>query len=132
MGFVAYISRFAGRNFLTHEPVPDYGSLDDDGCALSHKPWTGKKYNASVYSVSRVHETVYSRVDDLEHLTPYWDQNFLPIAVNVVFCSNRGCCKPNAGRCCQSGGVLNSFRDGKIGVLERALVAKEDGIHKKH
>lgn len=38
-----------------------------------------------MYSVSRVHETVYLRVGSLEHLTPYWVHNILPVVVNVVY-----------------------------------------------
>ena len=56
---------------------------DDYGHGLSSKFWTGKQYNASVYSVSRVNETVYLRIDGLEHLTPYY-QSVLPMVVNVV------------------------------------------------
>ncbi|KAF3040534.1 hypothetical protein E8E12_008593 [Didymella heteroderae] len=47
-------------------------------------------YNASVYSVSRIREIVYLRVDGLQHLTPYSDQIILPMIVNVVFPLKQG------------------------------------------
>lgn len=47
--------------------------------------WTGTQYNASVHGVSRVRETVYLRIDGLQHITPYNDLNVLPMVVNIVF-----------------------------------------------
>lgn len=50
-----------------------------------YNSWTQKQYNASVYSVSRVREIVYLRVDGLVPLFLYHEQNILPVVVNVVF-----------------------------------------------
>ncbi|KAH6633207.1 P-loop containing nucleoside triphosphate hydrolase protein [Boeremia exigua] len=54
----------------------------ESGPYVAYKPWTGLQYNACVYSVSRVNETVYLKVDGLEILAQY---NVLPMVVNVVF-----------------------------------------------
>ena len=62
-------------------PTPFVGG----GGHHAYKSWTGKQYDTSVYSVSRVHETVYLRADGLEHLTSYYDHNVQPMVVNVVF-----------------------------------------------
>lgn len=66
----------------TQMPVPIMG---EHGPNIAAHSWTGKQYNASVYSVSRIHETVYLRIDGLQHLTPYFNQNILPMVVNIIF-----------------------------------------------
>lgn len=50
-----------------------------------YKSWTEKQYNASVYSISRVNETVYLKVDGLTNLFLYYEQNIVPMIVNVIF-----------------------------------------------
>ena len=65
-------------------PVPT-PMVGEHGMYVTDRTWTETQFNASVYGISRVRETVYLRVDGLQHITPYIDQNVLPIVVNVVF-----------------------------------------------
>ncbi|KAJ4361201.1 hypothetical protein N0V95_002082 [Ascochyta clinopodiicola] len=65
-------------------PVPTLSQADSVKY-FALKSWTGKQFDASVYSISRVTETAYLKVDGLAHLSPQYGQNILPMAVNVVF-----------------------------------------------
>lgn len=50
-----------------------------------YKSWTEMQYNASVYSVTRIDETVYVRADGLTHLFLFDERHVVPMIVNVVF-----------------------------------------------
>ncbi|KAF3048549.1 hypothetical protein E8E11_009493 [Didymella keratinophila] len=66
----------------TQVPMP---MVAGHGMCVVNRTWTETQFNASVYGVSRIQETVYLRVDGLQHIAPYIDQNILPMVVNLVF-----------------------------------------------
>ncbi|KAF9700283.1 hypothetical protein EKO04_001248 [Ascochyta lentis] len=65
-------------------PVPILSQADNKPYFI-YKSWTGSQFNASVYDISRVLETVYLKVDGLAHLSLHHGHNTLPMVVNVVF-----------------------------------------------
>lgn len=66
---------------LTQQSIP---MVAENGSFVGFHAWTGTLYNASVYGVSRIRETVYLRIDGLQHLTQFYDQRLLPMVVNAV------------------------------------------------
>jgi helicase MOV-10 len=75
--WAGYPTRFPGSVFTP--TVLEYG------LHAAERVWTGTQFNASVYGVSRIRETVYLRVDGLQHIAPYVEQSVLPMFVNIVF-----------------------------------------------